>query len=478
MQVSKGVARTRLAVMLAVVLLAACPGSAFTEKPSIDWPYPGEMEFSPLEFTSIEPVRHVLGNGLTVYLLEDRDLPLLQGIVYIKAGSIYDPPQQTGLAGLTARLTRAGGAGARTADEVDERLDFLAAPVAVSEDKFYVTANFSSLSEHAAEVLELVTDILAAPVFAEDGLEMERNRLLEVIRRQYDDPVEVGFREFFKRICEGHPVGAYPTIASVNTITREDIVDFHAAYYFPENATMAVSGDFDTEEMIALLEKTLGGWKVKGVEPPELPPFNRQPEPKVYYVERPITQSVILIGHPTVTFDNPDYPVIGVLSGIFDGNLGYEIRTRRGLAYAAGSGLADGYQLPGIFYGYALTRADATGRVIELMLGEMEKIREQQITTGRAARIRDTAVNRAVFRYTSAYEIAERNAVDDLLGIEPGFFEEQLERIKILTPGNLLFYALDYLRPQETVIVVVGYAPTFDRNLEDFGEVLLVEPER
>ena len=88
MQVRKGVAYMRLAVMLAILLLAACPGLAFTEKPSIDWPHPEEMEFPPLEFTSIEPVRHVLGNGLTVYLLADRDLPLLQGTVYIKAGRL------------------------------------------------------------------------------------------------------------------------------------------------------------------------------------------------------------------------------------------------------------------------------------------------------------------------------------------------------------------------------------------------------
>jgi zinc protease len=478
MQVRKGVAYMRLAVMLAILLLAACPGLAFTEKPSIDWPYPEEMEFPPLEFTSIEPVRHVLGNGLTVYLLADRDLPLLQGTVYIKAGSIYDSPQQTGLAELTARLTRAGGAGARTAAEVDEQLDFFAASVAVNEGTFYAMARFSSLSEYTAEVLDIVADILGAPVFAEDSLEVERNRMLEAIRRQYDDPMEVAVREFFKKIYGGHPAGAYPTVASVNAITRADLVDFHAAYYAPENATMAVSGDFDPEEMIALLEKTLGRWKVKGVEPPEFPPFDRQPERKVYYVERPLTQSVIFIGHPTVTLDNPDYPALGILSEIFGGALFDEIRVRRGLAYAAGGGLTDGYQIPGIFYAYAITRADATGRVLELMLAEMEKARQVEIPTGPANRARDAAVNRAVFRYTSAYEIASRNAADDLLGIEPGFFEEQLERIKVLTPGNLLFYAFDYLRPEEVVIVVVGYAPMFDRDLEDFGEVILVEPEQ
>ena len=478
MQMSKTGAPMRLAVMLAVLFLAACPGSAFTEKPSIEWPYPDEMEFPPLEFTSIEPVRHVLSNGLTVYLLEDRDLPLLQGTVYIKAGSIYDPPEQKGLAGLTARLTRAGGAGARTAAEVDERLDYLAALVTVNGYVLYATAEFSCLSEYAAETLDLVADILAAPVFAEDLLATERNRMLETIRRQYDDPVQVAVREFNRRVYEGHPVSLYPTIASVNAITRADVLAFHAAYYFPENATMAVSGDFNTEEMIALLEKTIGRWEGKGVEPPELPPFDRQPEPKVYYVERPLTQSVIFLGHPTLTFDNPDYPVIGVLSEIFEGNLYNEIRTRRGLAYAVGSGLSDGYRIPGILYAYAITRADATGQVIELILAEMEKIREVQITTGHANRVRDGAVNRAVFRHTSASAIAGRNAVDDLLDIDPGFFEKQLEKIQVLTPGNLLFYAFDYPRPEEVVIVVVGYAPMFDKKLEEFGEVILVELEQ
>ncbi len=483
MQVSKSVAPRRLAViylgfMLAILLLTAHPGLAFTEKPSIDWPYPDEMEFPPLEFTKVEPVRHVLSNGLTVYLLADRDLPLLQGAVYIKAGSIYDPPQQTGLAALTARLVRAGGAGARTAAEVDERLDFWAASVTVSEGKLLATASFSSLSEYAAEVLDLVTDLLAAPAFAGDLLEVERNRMLETIRRQYDDPVEVAFREFIKRSYAGHPFGAYSTTVSLNAITRSDILDFYKAYYFPENATMAVSGDFDTEEMIALLEKTIGRWKAKGVKPPELPPFSREPELKVYYVERPLTQSVICIGHPVVPTDHPDYPAIGILSGTFTDILFEEIRVRRGLAYAVGSGLTDSYRLPGIFYTYAITRADATGQVIELLLEAMGNIREVEAPAGRVNRVRDATVNRSVFRYTSAHEIAGRNAVDDLLDIPPGFFEEQLERIKALTPANLLYYAFDYLHPEEVVIVVVGNASIFDRSLEEFGEVVVVEPEQ
>lgn len=475
MQVRKNGASMRLAVILAVLLLAACPAPAFLDKPSIDWPHPDEMDFPPLEFTKIEPVRHILSNGLTVYLLEDRDLPLVQGTVYIKAGSVYDPPEQTGLAELTAWLTRAGGAGTRTAAEVDEWLDYLAASVTVNGHAVYTTASFSCLSEYAAEVLDLVVDILAVPVFAEDRLTMERNRMLEAIRRQYDDPVEVAIREFVKRIYEGHPAGAYPTVASVNSITRDDILAFHAAYYFPENATMAVSGDFDTKEMIALLEKTIGRWEEKGAEPPALPSFDRQPEPKVYYVERPLTQSIVFIGHPTLTFDDPDYPAIGVLSEILGGILFEEIRIRRGLAYSVGSGLSEGYRIPGIFYVYAITRADATGQVIELLLKEMEKIREVEIPAGRANRIRNAAVNRTVFRYTSAHAIAGRNAVDDLLAIPPGFFEEQLEKIKVLTPGNLLVYAFDHLRPEEAVIVVVGNGSLFDRKLEEFGEVVVVK---
>ena len=138
--------------------------------------------------------------------------------------------------------------------------------------------------------------------------------------------------------------------------------------------------------------------------------------------------------------------------------------------------MTDGINFPA-FSAYAITRADATGRVLELMLAEMEKARQVEIPTGPANRARDAAVNRAVFRYTSAYEIASRNAADDLLGIEPGFFEEQLERIKVLTPGNLLFYAFDYLRPEEVVIVVVGYAPV-RQGSENFGEVILLSLNR
>ena len=113
--------------------------------------------------------------------------------------------------------------------------------------------------------------------------------MLEAIRRQYDDPMEVAVREFFKKIYGGHPAGAYPTVASVNAITRADLVDFHAAYYAPENATMVVR--ILTRRDDRALEKDSRRWKVKGIEPPELPPLTGSRAESVLW-ERPLPRAL------------------------------------------------------------------------------------------------------------------------------------------------------------------------------------------
>lgn len=469
----------RRSYALVIVLLLAT-GVASAQSTPADWPDPTSLTFEPIEFTPITPTRLTLSNGITVYLSENHTLPLVDGVAYVDAKGVFDPADKIGLAAFTTNLLREGGAGGRSVEEIDARLEFLAASVEAGANDFYSSVSFSALSENVDEVLELWRDVLVDPQFDADRVEIERQRQLEAIRRVVDNPVQLGAREFFFRVAEGHPSGAYPTEATISAIARDDLLAFHGRFFQPQATIVALTGDFDTDEMIARLEAVFGDWQGEAVDYPDIPPLSATPEPRVYYLPKDTAQSVILIGHPSVIAYSPEYNDLDIADDIlgaggFSSRLFTEIRTRRGLAYSTQSGLTQGFSYPGVFFTFAATPAEATGQVIELMLSEIERLQQDGVSDTEVEQSRQRILNSSIFRDVSATAVTQRAARVPLLGLEPGYYERYLENVQTITPDEVQRAAQEQLRPNEAIILVVGNAEMFDRPLSDFGEVVTID---
>ncbi|MEJ2290984.1 MAG: pitrilysin family protein [Deinococcales bacterium] len=444
-----------------------------------DWPDPTAMTFPPIQFQAPTPQKAVLSNGITVYLAEDHSLPLVQGVAYVEAPGVYDPPDKVGLASFTAQLLRDGGAGGQRPDAIDEQLAYLGASVEASSSDTYASVSFSSLASNIDQVLPLWQDVLTRPDFAQDRIEVERQRQLEAIRRVVDNPVQLAVREFSYRVAEGHPSGAYPTADTINAIQRSDLVAFHDAYYAPASTVVAITGDFDAQQMLATLDATLGAWRHPLAPSPQVPAFNEHPAPKVYFVQKDVQQSIILVGQPAVRAYTPAYNAFTVAdqilgAGGFTSRLFTDIRTKRGLAYSTGSQITQGFDYPGIFLAYAFTRSDATGQVLQLILDEIGRLRDQGVTPAELSQAREQIVNQAVFRDTSVAATTERTARVQLLGLEPGYFETYLQTVQSITPAEVQAAARQVLNPDGLIIMVVGNADAFDEPLSDFGQVVTI----
>lgn len=464
------------AVLAWLVVAALLPVAA--AQPA-DWPDPSAITFAPLQFKAPSPREAVLSNGITVFLAEDHALPLVQGVAYVDAPGIYDPPDKVGLAGFTAQLLRDGGAGGRSADAIDEQLAYLGASVEASSSNVLAAVSFSSLADNVDEVLPIWQDVLTRPDFAPSRIEVERQRQLEAIRRVVDNPVQLAVREFSYRVAEGHPSGAYPTARTIDAIQRSDLVAFHDANYAPASTVVAITGDFDADAMLETLEATLGSWRHELAPRRPLPAFNRNPAPKVYFVQKDVQQSIILIGQPAMRAYAAGYGTFTVANQIlgaggFSSRLFTDIRTKRGLAYSTGSQLSQGFGYPGIFLAYAFTRADATGQVLHLVLDEIARLRDEGVTAAEVEQARRTIVNQAIFRDTSVAATTERTARVQLLGLEPGYFEAFLNTVQSITPEQVQAAARQVLRPDGLVVMVVGNAAAFDEPLSAFGQVVTI----
>ena len=469
-------------VRIVVLLVGALTAGGGTLAQPADWPDPASLSFEPVEFEAPEPRREVLSNGLVVYLSEDRSLPLVEGVAYVDAPGLYDPEGRTGLAAFTAAMLREGGAGGRSAEEISERLEGLAAFVEASADDTLASVSFSALGDTLDEVLPVWRDVLVAPDFAPARIEIQRQRQLEAIRRVADDPVQVALRAFYERVAPDHPLGDFPTEETIGAIDREDLVAFHDAYYGPGATVLAVSGDFDADVMLDRLEEVLGGWDATVRPAPDLPPFDPDPEPRVYVADKEVQQSVIVVGQPAMRAYAPPYDAFTVVNhvlgaGGFSSRLFTEIRTRRGLAYATGSQLSQGFEVPGVFLAFALTRADATGEVLGLLLDEIERVAEEGIDPVELERAVATLVSQSLFRDTSIAALTQRTARVDLLGLEPGYFEAHVRAMQDLTVDEAAAAAREVLDPEGLVIMVVGNAEAFERPLSDFGEMVPVTLE-
>ncbi|MEZ4631552.1 MAG: pitrilysin family protein [Deinococcales bacterium] len=446
------------------------------------WPDPFEMKFDTLSPASISPSRHELSNGMIVYLLENHELPLVDGVAYIKAPSVYDPDDKVGLADLTASMLREGGAAGRSVDDIDEKLEFLAASVESSANPSFAQVSFSALSENVTEVMETFADVILQPDFDAERLEVSRGRVLESIRRQNDNPVQVAVREFFSLVVDHHPSGRYSTVESVNAISRDDLISFHERYFAPNASYLAISGDFDSESMLENLEGLFADWQAKEIDYPELPELNMQPGPKIYFAAKDVAQSTIIVGHPSVLAYSPEYNALVVANGIlggegFSSRIMTEVRTKRGLAYTAGSALNQGFDYPGVFYAFSISRGDTTAEVLATLLSEIKRFQDEGVTEDELSLQKDTILNRAVFRFTSASAVAERTARAELLGLAANYYDTHLEDIQAIDARAVQSIAQQELHPDEMIIMVVGNPAIFDRPLSDFGEVIEINLE-
>ncbi|HFE51844.1 MAG TPA: insulinase family protein, partial [Bacteroidetes bacterium] len=256
---------------LSLILALALVQSVFGQKSYLDIKYP---PLKPIKLPKV--TRTVLPNGMIVLLVEDHELPLVEASMRLGVGGVYDPADKVGLAAITGEVIRSGGSIAHSGDEIDEALEQVGAIVEVGIGRTSGYATVSVLKEYTDLAFGILGDILEYPAFPEDKIELAKIEQRSAIARRNDDPMEVIMREFTRLIYGPQsPYARQPEYATIDRISRADLVAFHRRFFHPNNAILGVWGDFKTDEMIAQLKRIFGGWQKV--------PFNRPSLPEVKY---------------------------------------------------------------------------------------------------------------------------------------------------------------------------------------------------
>ena len=437
---------------------------------------PRKMTFPPLVFQVPTAERVVLDNGMIVYLLPDRELPLVSIQAYVGTGSVYEQADKTGLASLTGAVLRGGGTALTSPEALDDELEFMASSIESGIGSDVGNVSMSCLKKNLDRTLELFAQVLTVPAFREDRVLQGKNLTIEAIRRQNDDPKEVADRELLKAIYRDHPLGRYPTIESVSSLTRDDLVAFHRHYFLPNNVILAVSGDFDRKEILEKLKKAFAGWKRGEVSLPLVPEPSPDGKPEVLLVKKDIDQTVIRMGHLGIDKNNPDLYAISVMNTILGGNgfssrLMSVVRAKEGLAYNVDSSFRAGSRFPGTFTAESETKSSTTAKAIGLMEGIIADMTRQPVSDDEISLARESIINSFIFAFTSSATVVAQQARLEYYGYPKGYLENYRKNIAKVTKRDVLRVARKYLHPDKMILVIVGDEKKFDKPLSSFGEV-------
>jgi predicted Zn-dependent peptidase len=311
---------------------------------------------------------------------------------------------------------------------------------------------------------------------------MEKQKTIEAIRRQNDDPSNIARRELRKVVYGSHPYGRSPTIDTINRIKRDDLIQFHKKYFRPNNVIMGIAGDFDKEELIKKIEEFFKDWKQENVDFPDVPKIKENFEKSVNLAFKDTNQSVIRMGHLGIRQNNPDYYAVMVMDdilggGSFTSRLMKEVRSDRGLAYSIWSVFAAGKLDLGIFAAGCETKSESTYEVITLMQNIIEGMRKSLVSDEELQVAKEAIINSFIFGFISNMQVVSQRINIQYYNLPGDYLEKYRENIAGVTKDDILRVAKKYLHPDKLTLVVVGDDKKFDKPLSELGEVKNIKLE-
>jgi zinc protease len=409
---------------------------------------------------ALDVKRTVLDNGLTLLTVERHNLPMVKVAVGLNAGSLMEPAEKAGLANLTASLLTEGTQ-SRTSREISEAIEFVGGSIGASGGDDYSTVSLSILKKDVDLGFDLLADIMLRPSFPEDELIKKRERIKANLKAREEDPGFVASKAFKKAVFGDHPYGRLVagTEETLDAISREDVVNFHSAYYVPNSAIMAVVGDISAAEVTALLKRYFSDWHPRKVAKNELTPHKKR-ERRIIKIDKDLTQATIDLGHLGVSRDNPDYYALSVMNYILGGGgfasrLMINVREEKGLVYDIHSFFAaDKYG--GSFQVGLSTKNTSANTAISDVLDEIRRIKTEPVTDAELSDAKSFLTGSFPMRIETSSRIAGFLVAVEYYDLGVEYIDNFPVYINSISKRDILRVAKKYLDDANFTLVVVA----------------------
>ena len=428
---------------------------------------PEKLAFPPLTYEPPAPEKYrvVLKSGPVAYVVPDRELPLINLVVYVRTGQYLEPEGKQGLTELTGYLLARGGTQSKTAEELEERLAFLAARLESGVGETQGSVSLNLLSKDLEEGLGIIREVLTAPRFQDDKIALRKQQMLQAMKERNDDSRSIEVREAgFLGFGEKFWANRYSTQDSVQSLTRADLEDFHHKWFQPANFVVAASGDFDRDQMIEKLEKLFGTWPFKGATPPPIPTNTVFSSTGVYIVDKDVNQGRVAMMLPGIMRDDPDFFPAVIMNDILGGGgftsrIMNRVRSDEGLAYDAHSSFPGGVYYPLTFSAGFQSKSRTVPYAASIVLQEMEKMTKAPVSDQELNTSKRGFIDRFPRTFGTKMQIANTFAQDEFTGRyarQPEYWKNYRSRIDGVGKDDIQRVAEKYVKPDKLLILVVG----------------------
>jgi zinc protease len=399
---------------------------------------------------------HTLSNGLRLALLPDRRVPLIHFQAAAGAGLPSENPQNNGLNQLLAS-TLPKGTATRSADEIAHDLESLGASISASAGNNALLVQASGLSADALPIMEVFADVILNPTFPAEAIAREKASQLASLEEALADPLHRCFAQLRATHYSGTGYGldSLGTLDTLGKIVRADLAAHHARHFNAANLTLAVSGDFDPDQLIGLLETFF-----KNLPAGErwMPPASTTNLGASAELTLPKKQAVLAIGYPGTHVSETDRHALAFVqehASDMAGPLFGRIREELGLAYRVGATQFLGYD-SGLFTFYLATSPEQLDLARTELLKEIAKIAAEGIPADTFERVRSTVLSGAAIQQQSISSNARHAALDLLFGHPADTHRFLPEIYEKLTPEEVCQVAQKTFAAKPTVSVILG----------------------
>lgn len=425
------------------------------------------------------PVTQVLklNNGLDIYHIEKKKLPIVKMNMIIPAGSCFDGYGNEGLPYLTA-LVLDEGAGKLNALQLADEIDKLGSIISLSTTMDHIFLSLTSIAENFERTLELFSMILKEPKFDEVSFEREKKKHITKIIQAFDMPSYIIANAFQKNVFNGsiydRPILGYSH--SVETLTRQKVKDFYYRYFLNDNMNLISVGAITSEDLLKLSEKYLGDIILKA--PPNLPKI-RFPEnkSKIFFINKDgSAQSEIAAGHISKDRNSPDFMAAKIanviLGGQFSSRINLNLREQKGYTYGASSSLE--YDK---FIGYFSVSTSVQSEFTAPSISEIQKeinlirknIRKDEIDFAKSYLIKQFPL-----MFETYSQILQRITTKTIHGLDD-YYEHYIQDVWDLTKEEILEAANEYFKPEKLMYFVVGDKATVYNDLKKIDGLEIIE---
>jgi len=435
----------------------------------------GSTGFAQFKLPEYETV--TLDNGLTVYLMEKKDVPLISFSAVFDGGVIKDGTT-SGIASFTAEALRFGTS-SYSKSQIDSIFNFYGSNISTYANADYSGLYTQFMKDDTEKLFPIIKEIVLTPTFPDDEIEKRKQRWIAELDQAKESPRSVVGSYFNKHIFGDSPYGnpVDGTKSGINSISVEKIKDFYITNYRPESSAIAVVGDFNAAEIEKLVEKYFGEWKNNS--PKKLSDlmmvstqFNN---PSVYLINKEnATETTFLIGSFGITMSNEDQTQIDVINTILGGRftswLNDELRVNAGLTYGARSRFAR-YKITGTFYISTFTATENTEAAIDLAIKTYNRLFEKGIDEETLLSAKNYVKGQFPPDYETAGSLAGFLTQKYVYGLDDSIinnFENEVNELTIEKANELI---KKYFPKDNLQFVMIGKADEIKDKVSKYGSI-------